>query len=223
MREIALAFLKFGVTAYGGLAAIWGVIQADVQEKRGWLTKERFLEGLALVNMLPGAVAVQLCIFVGYSRAGWRGGLLAGLCFVLPAFLIMMALTLAYSTFGTTPVISGVLYGLGPVVVAIFLSATWRLAKTGAATVPQLLIVVAAALSPLGTASILLIAGALGVTLFHSRAKGMVALAAVAACVGVVHIVSLHLQPLHVEHRASGLFDIAAFFFTVGALSYDAA
>src|SRR5262245_31326841 len=224
MREIALAFLKFGVTAYGGLAAIWGVIQADVQEKRGWLTKERFLEGLALVNMLPGAVAVQLCIFVGYSRAGWRGGLLAGLCFVLPAFLIMMALTLTYSAFGTTPVISGVLYGLGPVVVAIFLSATWRLAKTGAATVPQLLIVVAAALaaglSPLGPASILLIAGALGVTLFHSRVKGMVALAAVAACVGVVHLVSLHFQPLHVEHRTDGLFDIAAFFFTVGALSY---
>jgi chromate transporter len=183
-REIALAFLKFGVTAYGGLAAIWGVIQADLQEKRGWLSKERFLEGLALINMLPGAVAVQLCIFVGHSRAGWWGGLLAGLCFVLPAFLIMMVLTLGYAAYGATPVISGALYGLGPVVVAIFLAATWRLARTAAATPMQLVILIAAAVaaawSPLGTASIFLIAGALGVALFHSRARGLLAL-------GLVH------------------------------------
>ena len=191
MREIALAFLKFGATAYGGLSAIWGVMQADLQERRGWLSKERFLEGLSLVSMLPGAVAVQLCIFLGHARAGWRGGLLAGLCFVLPAFVIMLALTLTYSAFGTALVVSGALYGLGPVVMAIFLAAIWRLSKAGAATPTQLLIVVAAALaamlSPLGTGSILLSAGALGVLLFHSRAKGALALGTILPLAVVLH------------------------------------
>jgi len=220
-REIALAFLKFGVTAYGGLAAIWGVIQADLQEKRGWLSKERFLEGLALINMLPGAVAVQLCIFVGHARAGWWGGLLAGLCFVLPAFLIMMALTLGYAAYGATPVISGALYGLGPVVVAIFLAATWRLARTAAATPMQLVILIAAAVaaacSPLGTASIFLIAAALGVALFHSRAWGVLVLAVVLA--GVALIPAPARAPA-IDAAGGGLLDIGAFFFSVGALSF---
>jgi chromate transporter len=223
LPEIALAFLKFGVTAYGGLAAVWGVMQADLQEKRGWLSRERFLEGLALVNMLPGAVAVQLCIFLGYSRAGWWGGLVAGLSFILPAFLIMLGLTLTYAAFGATPVIQGALYGIGPVIVAIFLAATWRLSKTAAATMPQLLILVAAALaaafSPVGTAPILLIAGAIGVLLFHSRAKGFVALGILLACTAIVdHIPALLAGPA--SSRSTGVFDIGAFFFTVGALSF---
>lgn len=224
MREIALAFLKIGVTAYGGLAAIWGVMQADLQEKRGWLSKERFLEGLALVTMLPGAVAVQLCIFIGHARGGWRGGLLAGLCFVLPAFLIMLVLTLVYSAFGATPAMRGALYGLGPVVLAIFLAATWRLSKTAAATWPQLLIVVAAALaaafSPLGTAPILLLAGALGVALFDSRAKGVLVLCAVIAGVALVHSGFVPVGALRLEPESGGLLDIAAFFFAVGGLSF---
>lgn len=224
MREIALAFLKFGATAYGGLSAIWGLMQADLQERRGWLSKERFLEGLSLINMLPGAVAVQLCIFLGHARAGWRGGLLAGLCFVLPAFVIMLALTLIYSAFGTTLAVSGALYGLGPVVMAIFLAAIWRLSKAGAATPRQLLIVVAAALaamlSPLGTASILLIAGALGVMLFHSRAKGALALGVILALAAVLDRGSWAAQLLTTDAGAAGPLDIGAFFFAVGALSF---
>src|SRR5688572_27708980 len=231
LPEIALAFLKFGVTAYGGLAAVWGVMQADLQEKRGWLSRERFLEGLALVNMLPGAVAVQLCIFLGYSRAGWWGGLVAGLSFILPAFLIMLGLTLTDAAFGATPVIQGALYGIGPVIVAIFLAATWRLSKTAAATMPQLLILVAAALaaafSPLGTAPILLTAGAIGVLLFHSSVKGALALGVLLAWAVVVYASPWSMQPLlpgigsaTASTHAAGLFDIGAFFLTVGALSF---
>ena len=76
-REIAASFLKIGALAYGG-PAIMGMMQAELQEKRQWLSKERFLEGLSLVNMLPGAGATQLGIFLGYARGGWWGGLLAG-------------------------------------------------------------------------------------------------------------------------------------------------
>jgi chromate transporter len=72
-RELVTAFLKLGAMSYGG-PAIMGIMQTELQEKRGWLSRERFLEGLSLVNMLPGGAVTQLCIFIGYDRAGWRGG-----------------------------------------------------------------------------------------------------------------------------------------------------
>src|SRR5467141_1238151 len=105
-RDIAGALLKLGATAYGG-PAIMGVMQAELQEKRRWVSKERFLEGLSVANMLPGATATQLGIFLGYARGGWWGGLVAGLCFVLPAFVVMLALTIAYARLGLTPMTTG--------------------------------------------------------------------------------------------------------------------
>src|SRR6185436_20459916 len=102
MREICESFIKVGATAYGG-PAIMGVMQAEFQERRQWVTKPTFLEGLALVNVLPGATATQLGIFLGHARGGWWGGLLAGVCFALPGFVVMLALTLAYATLGLSP------------------------------------------------------------------------------------------------------------------------
>src|SRR5438309_11751368 len=113
-KDIASAFLRLGVTSYGG-PAIMGIMQAELQEKRGWVSKERFVEGLSLVNMLPGATAAQLSIFLGYARGGWWGGLVGGLCFVVPGFLVLLALTVGYAAFGATPLLRGALYGLGPV------------------------------------------------------------------------------------------------------------
>jgi len=84
-KDIAATLLKLGATSYGG-PAIMGVMQAELQKRRKWVTKERFLEGLAVANMVPGATATQLGIFLAYARGGWWGGLLGGLCFVLPAF-----------------------------------------------------------------------------------------------------------------------------------------
>jgi len=125
-REIGRAFLKIGAMSYGG-PAIMGLMQTEFQEKRNWLSKERFLEGLALVNMLPGAGATQVGIYLGYVRGGWWGGLLAGLCFIFPAFGIMLALASAYAHYGTLPAAKDVFYGLGPVVVGIFAVAVYRL------------------------------------------------------------------------------------------------
>jgi chromate transporter len=114
--ELARVFLKLGAMSYGG-PAIMGIMQTEIQEKRGWLSKERFLEGLALVNMLPGPGATQLGIFIGYDRAGWGAGILAGLCFILPAFCIMLALalTLLYSAYGAMRTLRGAFYGHSPI------------------------------------------------------------------------------------------------------------
>jgi chromate transport protein ChrA len=125
-KDIAVGFLKVGATAYGG-PAIMGVMQAEFQERRQWTSKPRFLEGMALANVLPGATATQLGIFLGYVRGGWWGGLLAGICFAAPAFVVMLTLTVAYAAFGVSPILRGALYGLGPVVLAIFFAALFRL------------------------------------------------------------------------------------------------
>src|SRR5881628_459350 len=178
-NDIAAQFLRIGATAYGG-PAIMGIMQAELQEKRGWVSRERFVEGLSLVNMLPGATAAQLSIFLGYARGGWWGGLLGGLCFVVPGFLVLLALTMGYAAFGATPMLRGALYGLGPVVLGIYIVALYRLGTAAMSARSQIAIAVVAALAalatPLGVAWILLLAGGVGLWLFHSRRWGARAL-----------------------------------------------
>jgi chromate transporter len=223
-KEIASEFLKLGATSYGG-PAIMGVMQAELQERRQWVTKERFLEGLSLVNMLPGATATQLGIFLGYARGGWWGGLLGGICFVVPAFLVMLALTVAYASLGVTPIVRDALYGLGPVVLGIFVMAVYRLGRSAASTPRQAVISVTAALAvlatPLSIAAILVLAGAAGLLLFHARRPGVIAAALTASVVAVLPAL-LWTPASGVARRlpdASSLVDIGTYFFEVGAFT----
>ena len=225
-HEIARGFLKIGAMSYGG-PAIMGLMQTEFQEKRDWLSKERFLEGLALVNMLPGAGATQVGIYLGYVRAGWWGGLLAGLCFIVPAFAIMLALASAYAHYGALPVAKDVFYGLGPVVVGIFAVAVYRLGgnaitdrwQGGFAAGAALL----AAFTPFGIVPTLLLAGALGVTRYGHRRAGITAAAIVAAAALLSRLAGSTLDPAAltlVTPGQSGLVDIGLFFFGVGAFTF---
>jgi len=223
-KEIATSFLKIGTTAYGG-PAIMGVMQAEIQERRQWTSKPRFLEGLGLVNVLPGATMVQLAIFLGYERAGWWGGLLAGLCFTAPAFVVMLVLAAAYATFGVSPLLRGALYGLGPVVLAIFVSAVFRLGKSALRSRTHALIAAGAAVaalqSPLGAAAILILAGGVGVLLFYSRRAGVVVLSTLTLAIALVRLVPWSL--LAVPATATGgpsLGGVAAVFTGLGAFTF---
>jgi len=221
-KEIAATFLKIGATAYGG-PAIMGVMQAEIQERRQWTSKPRFLEGVALVNVLPGATMVQLSIFLGYQRGGGWGGMLGGLCFTLPAFVVMLALAATYAAFGVNPVLRGALYGLGPVVLAIFCGAVYRLGRNAIRTRTHALIAVGAAamalLSSFGVATILVVAGGVGLILFHSKRAGAVVLALL-----VLVLVLLPLVPWSplggTAIEAATLGRVAAVFAVLGAFTF---
>ena len=226
-KNIASSFLKLGATSYGG-PAMMGIMQTELQQKRQWVSKERFVEGLSVVNMLPGATAVQLGIFLGYARGGWWGGLIGGLCFVLPAFVIMLLLTIAYASLGVSPLARGALYGLGPVVLAIFAAAVYRLGRSAASTVPQAAIAVLAAATtvgtPLGIAAILALAGGVGLLLFHSRKPGAILAVFTVALLAVISAVDW--SPSGSASTISrgipnpeSLMDLGAYFFKVGAFT----
>src|SRR5919108_6118013 len=160
--EVFEVFLKIGAFGFG-VAAIWGLIQAEAQERRKWLSKERFVEGLAVVQALPGATALQMCIFTGYQRAGYWAGLLAGIAFMLPAFAIMLMLAALHSAYVALPFMRDAFYGIGPVVLGVFVAAVWRLGggavKDWFSVLLGLGAVAALLLSPLGPASVFLLAG----------------------------------------------------------------
>jgi chromate transporter len=226
-KDIAGQFLKIGATAYGG-PAIMGIMQSELQEKRRWVSKERFVEGLSLVNMLPGATAAQLSIFLGYARGGWWGGLLGGLCFVLPGFVVLLALTIGYATLGVSPILRGALYGLGPVVLGIYLVAVYRLARVALSTRSQVAIAIAAAIAaltgPVGVAAILLVAGGVGLWLFHSTRLGVTVLVALSVCLAVAQLVTTMApsSPAVAADSASEptIAHLGTFLLKVGALTF---
>src|SRR5262244_875815 len=226
LKEVASSLVRLGATSYGG-PAIMGIMQAELQEKRKWVTKERFLEGLSVANMVPGATATQLGIFLGYARGGWWGGLIGGLCFVLPAFVIMLGLTVAYASFGVTPVARSALYGLGPVVIGLFAIAIYRLGKSAMSTTLEIAIAVlaaaASAATPVGIVAILILAGLAGFVLFHSRQPRAMLFCA-AAFVAVL-VAAWWLNGPAAGAVVAGvpdprsLVDIAAYFLKVGAFT----
>jgi chromate transporter len=228
-KDIAITMLKLGATSYGG-PAIMGTMQAELQERRRWVSKARFLEGLAVANMVPGATATQLGIFLAYVRGGWWGGLLGGVCFVLPAFVVMLALTVGYAVFGVTPLARSALYGLGPVVIGLFAIALYRLGKAAVTSVPEAIIGLAAAAAlaatRLGIVAILVFAGCAGLLVFY-RGKSVARVRVVAGLVLIAVLSALWWTATSVSSSTGGawtpnptsLVDLGLYFLKVGAFT----
>ncbi|GAA0416246.1 chromate transporter [Acrocarpospora corrugata] len=128
--EVALLFLKLGAIAFGGPAAHTAMMRDELVRRRGWVSDERFVDLMGATNLIPGPNSTELAIHLGYDRARWRGLLAAGVCFILPAALIVTALAWAYLTYGTTPAVAGILYGIVPAVIAIIAHALVSLLRT---------------------------------------------------------------------------------------------
>jgi chromate transporter len=130
LREIAVSFLRLGTTAFGGPAAHIAMMEEEFVRRRGWLSHAEFLDMLGATNLIPGPNSTEMAIHIGHQRAGWKGLVVGGVCFIVPAMLIVMAAAWAYVRFGSLPQFQGIMYGIKPVVVAIILQALWRLAPT---------------------------------------------------------------------------------------------
>jgi chromate transporter len=134
LAEIARLFLKLGTIGFGGPAAHIALMEDEVVRRRGWLSRERFLDLLGATNLIPGPNSTEMAIHVGHQRAGWRGLVVAGVSFILPAFLIVLACAWAYVRYGTLPAAEGLLRGVKPVIIAIVLQALWGLGRTATRT-----------------------------------------------------------------------------------------
>lgn len=130
LKEIAFVFLKLGITAFGGPAAHVAMMDEEIVKKRKWIDRDKFLDFYGATNLLPGPNSTELAIHLGFERGGVLGLIIAGLCFILPAMIIVTALAAIYNLYGTMPQIEGIMYGIKPVIIAVILQALLRLGKT---------------------------------------------------------------------------------------------
>lgn len=155
-------FLRLGTTAFGGPAAHIALMEDEVVRRRSWLTREQFLDYVGATNLIPGPNSTELAIHIGHLRAGWPGLIVAGVCFIVPASIIVWALAWAYVAYGALPQVAGVLYGVKPVVLAVVGQALWGLGRTAIRTSGLAIVAaVAVAASAFGVheLAILLLAG----------------------------------------------------------------
>src|SRR5712672_3398685 len=119
LTEFALYFLKLGCIGFGGPIALVGYMQKDLVEERKWITQEEYLKGLAFSQLAPGPLAAQLGIYLGFVRAGFTGATIVAVAFILPSFVMVLAISKAYVSFGGTRLIAALFYGIGAAVIAI--------------------------------------------------------------------------------------------------------
>ncbi|HSG49833.1 MAG TPA: chromate efflux transporter, partial [Longimicrobiales bacterium] len=141
-------YLKISLLGFGGPNAHLALMLDEVVERKRWLTRERFLEIMALTNLLPGPNSSEVAIHVGYTQRGWPGALVTGLTFLLPTFFMVTGLAALYFRFGTLPQVETIFWGIQPVIVAIVLAAGWKIGRAGVKTPVQgVLAAVGAAMS----------------------------------------------------------------------------
>ena len=135
LREVASFFLKLGLLAYGGAAGHVAMMRRELVDRRKWISEQDFLDLFGIMNLIPGPSSTETVIALGYFRAGWPALILAGVLFILPAMLMILALSWAYVRYGTLPAAQWILYGINPMVIAIIADALLSLGRTALKTV----------------------------------------------------------------------------------------
>ena len=130
LAKFSLYFLKLGCIGFGGPIALVGYMQKDLVDERQWISQQDYLNGLAFSQLAPGPLAAQLAMYLGFVRAGFLGATVVGAAFIVPSFLMVLAIGKAYVTFGGTRIISALFYGIGAAVIAIIARSAIKLIKT---------------------------------------------------------------------------------------------
>src|SRR6201981_4096054 len=129
--DLVIYFLLLGTFGFGGPVAPGGLMEKELVQDRGWLTKQEMRDAIAIAQSLPGPLAIQVGIFASYLRGGFWGAWAGGWPFILPNFLIVAALGALYVNFGGLSWMTAIFYGVSPAVIALILHSCWRLAKLG--------------------------------------------------------------------------------------------
>lgn len=159
LKELAWVFFKLGATAFGGPAAHIALMNDEIVQRRRWLDQQRFLDLIGATNLIPGPNSTEMAIHIGYERAGWRGLLVAGAAFILPAMAIVWVLAAVYARYNTLPQLAWLMYGIKPVIIAVVAQALWALGKVALKGRPATVAAaVTAGLALLGYHEILLLA-----------------------------------------------------------------
>jgi chromate transporter len=224
LRELALVFLTLGAIGFGGPAAHVALMEDELVRRRRWLSRERFLDLLGASNLIPGPNSTELAIHIGRERAGWRGLLVAGACFILPAACSVLACAWAYARFGALPAAQGLLYGVKPVMLAAIVQASWTLGRSALGDARRALAgtaALAAALLGVHELAVLLAAGTL-LGLWARRPGAPAAPAVVVASVAEKpHAVSLALPTaLAATPLTVGLWPLFLVFLKTGSVLF---
>ena len=151
LKDIAKLFLKLGIIGFGGPAAHIAMMQDEVVTKRKWLSETHFLDLLGATNLIPGPNSTEMAIHIGHEKGGWKGLLIAGLCFILPAVFITGIFAYFYAEYGQLPSVQPFIYGIKPAIIAIILAAIYPLAirstKTNVLRILGILVLIGSILS----------------------------------------------------------------------------
>jgi chromate transporter len=128
-RAFLMYFLRLGTFGFGGPIALAGYMQRDLVERRRWIARRDYVQGLALAQLAPGPLAAQLAMYLGWVKAGVRGATLVSAAFILPSLLMVLALSAAYVRFGGLPWMQSAFYGVGAAVIAIIGRSAVKLIK----------------------------------------------------------------------------------------------
>ncbi|MEM9548055.1 MAG: chromate efflux transporter [Bacteroidota bacterium] len=129
LKEVAKLFFKLGCIAFGGPASHIAMMEDEVVSKRKWMTRQHFLDLIGATNLIPGPNSTEMTMHCGYERAGWKGLIAAGGLFIFPAVVITLIFAWLYVNYGHLPNVQPIIYGIKPAVIAIILSASYKLGK----------------------------------------------------------------------------------------------
>lgn len=210
LSEIAGLFLKLGITGFGGPAAHIAMMRSEVVTKRNWLSEEHFLDLVGATNLIPGPNSTELAIHIGHERAGWKGLIVAGLCFILPAVFITAIFAWLYRPYGQLPEMQPYIYGIKPAIIAIILGAVFPLAQKSVKTIPLAITgAIVLILSLLGINEIYLLFGAGFFFLFLNSARNKAKV-----------LVPLPLLSISGAISSASAFNLFLIFLKIGAILY---
>jgi chromate transporter len=220
LRTLALLFLKVGVVGFGGPAAHIAMMEEEVVRRRQWLKRDEFLDLLGATNLIPGPNSTEMAIHIGHRQAGWPGLVVAGVCFIGPAVVIVGAFAWAYVRYRSLPEVAGILYGVKPVIIAIVLQALYSLGRTALKTKFLAAIAVAGvALTFAGVHELVILAGG-GVIAVARKLIGQRMKSSNSLPVFSTSTLAMLFQSAAPAATSFGLWPLFLFFLKVGAVLY---